>query len=237
MKKFINFFFLLFIFSIFNGVYGQALLVGSLKYEITNIKADPAMGPQGSMIENTMKGTITKINFDQEKSLTRIQSMGGMSDIRILVQNSGDSEMYMDIMGQKIVNKVSKAESTKQSVEFNSKYKYIPYPQETKSILGHKCHKVELVAIDKADENSMKMIFWVTNEINSNAVVTQGIDNINLGGFPLESFVSIPGNFTMTSTCTEISADIDAKAFDFDRKGYKEMSLDQLKKMGMGTGF
>ena len=38
----------------------------------------------------------------------------------------------------------------------------------------------------------------------------------------------------MKTELTELKKDFDASVFEFDKKGYKEMSMEELKNMGMG---
>ena len=88
-----------------------------MKFEISDFKADKADDPQMQMVENMIKGTTTKLYFKKGKALTKINSMGGMSIIKILMDENGNSEMYMEMMGQKILVKMPKEEIDKMKKE------------------------------------------------------------------------------------------------------------------------
>lgn len=207
---------------------------GYMKFEITDFKAANPDDPQASMMENMIKGTVTKLYFEDEKALTKINSMGGMSTMKIVMDKDGNGEMYMEMMGQKI-----KVDMPKEKIEEakkaqgNDKPEYVHHKDKTKDILGFKAHFVEVKT--KGDE--AKISFWVTDEIKSNAMVSQGIDNAEIGGFPLEYTMEIPGQFSMTTKATEYKKDFDSSVFNFDKTGYTEMNMDDLQNMGGGGGF
>lgn len=212
----------------------QELTKAYLKYEITDVQTESADDPNSEMIVNAVKGTITKVYFDGPKSLTKISAMGGMVTTKIVTDKDGNAEMYMDAMGQKILTKMPKAEMDKMKKEDSPKMEYVHFKDKTKEILGYKAHLVKVKASGKGSENMGDMEFWVTDQIKTSAIVAQGVDNADLGGFPLEFKIGVPGQFTMTSKLTELKKEFDNSVFEFDKKGYKEKSLEDLKNMGMG---
>jgi len=214
--------------------FAQKYTKGYLKYEVTDFKADDADNPQISMMEGMIKGTKTKIYFNKDKALTKINSMGGMSVIKSIVDKEGNTEMYMEIMGQKFLIKMNKEEIDKVSKDNQKEEpKFVHHKDKTKDILGMKTHLVEL-SVKAAQEVKMEM--WVTSDIDTKAMVQQGIENEKIGGFPLEYTVSIPGQFSMTTKAVKFKEDFKDSVFDFDKTGYQEKSLDELKNMGMGGG-
>ncbi|MBK7096284.1 MAG: hypothetical protein IPH57_15020 [Saprospiraceae bacterium] len=232
MKK--NIFILLTLMTFFRFTsLAQELTKAYMKYEITDVKAESEDDPNASMMTNMLKGSITKVYFDGPKSLTKLSMMGGMVNTKIVMDKEGNTEMYMDAMGQKILTKMAKAELDKMKKEEGGKLEYIHHKDKTKEIMGYKAHLVTVK--DPSGKNEAgNMQFWVTNEIKTSAVVSQGIDNADIGGFPLEFSISIPGQFSMKTELKELKKDFDASVFEFDKKGYKEMSMEELKNMGMG---
>jgi hypothetical protein len=214
----------------------QELTKAYMKYEITDVKTESADDPNSEMIVNALKGTITKIYFDGPKSLTKISAMGGMVNTKIVTDKDGNAEMYMDAMGQKILTKMPKADMDKMKNEDSPKMEYVHFKDKTKEIMGYKTHLVKAKASGNENDNSGDMEFWVTDQIKTSAVVSQGVDNAELGGFPLEFKIGVPGQFSMTSKLTELKKEFDNSVFEFDKKGYKEKSLEDLKNMG-GMGF
>ncbi|MGE5355725.1 MAG: hypothetical protein ACM3PT_05740 [Deltaproteobacteria bacterium] len=232
MKKNILLLLTLFVFAGFS-LTAQELNKAYMKFEVTDVKSESADDPNAGMMTNALKGTITKVYFDGPKSITKISMMGGMVSTKILTDKSGNSEMYMDAMGQKILTKMTKAEIEKMQKEEGNKIEYVHHKEKTKEILGYKAHLVTVKDASGKMEGA-DMQFWVTDQIKTNAVVSQGVDNDLIGGFPLEITVSVPKQFSMTTTLTELKKDFDASVFEFDKKGYKEMSMEELKNMGMG---
>ena len=233
--KFRNLFLIIFVFvSALGTTKAQELKKGYFKYEITDFKAANPNDPQMNMVENMIKGTITKLYFDGKKAFTKINSMGGMQVIKMLVNEDGSTDMYMDVMGQKIHTKITKEDMEKLKKEQGEKKpEYIHHKDKTKKILGYTAHLVT-VKDDGMDDNQGKIELWVTDDIKTDAIVQQGMDNKEIGGFPLEYTITIKDQFSMTTKATEFKKDFDNSVFDFDKSGYKDMDMDQLKNMGGG---
>ncbi len=207
---------------------------GFVKYEITDFKLDNPDDPQMKMAEQMLKGTITKLYFEKERALTKIITMNGMNITKIITDKDGNNEMYMDMMGQKIMVKLPKDKIEQLKKEKNTKEpEYVHHKDKTKDILGYKAHFVE---VKSSDDQNTSMSMWITEKIKTNGVVSQGMDNSKIGGFPLEYTITIPGQFSMTTTATEFKNDFDKSVFGFDKAGYNEMSMEELMNMG-GGGF
>jgi len=211
----------------------QKYTKGYMKFEISDFKADKADDPQMQMVENMIKGTTTKLYFKKDKALTKINSMGGMSIIKILVDNDGNSEMYMEMMGQKFLIKMDKKKTEELKKDQNlGDQEYVHHKDKTKDILGMKAHLVTV----KTKDQEPQVEIWVTEDIDTKAMVQQGMDNDEIGGFPLEYTVTIPGQFSMTTKAVKFKDSFDDSVFDFDKKGYQEKTIEELKNMGMGGG-
>lgn len=213
--------------------FAQKYTKGYLKYEVTEFKPENKDDPQMEMIEGMLKGTKTKIYFNKDRALTKINSMGGMSVMKIIVDKDGNSEMYMEMMGQKFLIKMDKKKAEELVKEEKvDEPEFIHHKDKTKDILGLKAHLVEI----KTNEAGMKMEMWVTSEIDTKAMVQQGIENEKIGGFPLEYTITMPGKFSMTTKAVKFLDDFKDSVFDFDKTGYEEKTFEDLKSMGMGGG-
>ena len=78
---------------------------------------------------------------------------------------------------------------------------------------------------------------WVTDAIDTKAMVQQGINNTDIGGFPLEYTMIMEGRLSMTTKAVKFKKDFDKSVFNFDKSGFVEKSLEDLKGMGRGGGF
>lgn len=230
MKK--NVLILLTVFAFFSFTsMAQEVTKGYMKYEVTDVKTEDENDPNAEMIKNMLEGTVTRVYFDGPSSLTRMSMMGGMMDMRILVDKDQNTEMYIDAMGQKILTKVSKEEADKMQEETKAPT-FVQHRDKTKKIQGYDAF---LVTMDMGDAEGVPgMEYWVTDQIKTNAVISQGVDNDLLGGIPLEFTVVIPGQFSMTTSLTEFKNDFKSTVFEFDKSGYKEMSIEEISNMGLG---
>jgi GLPGLI family protein len=102
---------------------------------------------------------------------------------------------------------------------------------EKKDILGFECKKAILM-----DEQGNESTFWYTEEI---VVSKKGQNYLNdkVPGFPLEYDINNSGfKMTMTASSAEKSLKKNERNELFNLtvpEGYKEMSLEDLKNMGM----
>ena len=230
MKKNILILLAVFAFFSFKSV-AQEVTKGYMKYEVTEVKTEFDDDPNAEMIKNMLEGTVTRVYFDGPASITRMSMMGGMMDMRILVDKAQNTEMYIDAMGQKIVSKISKDEADKMRDETEAP-KFVQHREKTKKIQGYDAFLVTMET--DGTEGLPGMEYWVTDQIKTNAVISQGVDNDQIGGIPLEFSVVIPGQFSMTTTLTEFKNDFKSSVFEFDKSGYKEMSIEEISNMGLG---
>jgi hypothetical protein len=76
---------------------------------------------------------------------------------------------------------------------------------------------------------------YATDELKLNPKILQGFESARMEGFPLEYIV---GNkmFGMTMTAVSVKDTVDSKKLQFDTKGYKKMTMEELTKMTGGMG-
>ena len=214
----------------------QTIERGYIKMEITDIQSD---NEQMMAMSGMLKGSTTEIYFSPEKAYTKANMMGGMSQTIVLVDlKSGKNMMLMNIMGQKMKINMSEDElkEMQSGNEGDQKLNYKHFKDQTKEILGFKCHKVEVLMDAGGDSN---MTLWVTDKIKTTAHVSNGIMMEDLGGFPLEYVFSMGGQLDLTMQATDFKKDFDAAIFDVKTDGYKEMTMEEFIETmgGMGGGF
>jgi len=214
----------------------ESIKRGYLKLEITDIQSD---NEQMMAMSGMLKGSYTEIYFTPERSLTKANMMGGMSQTTVLVdqQNKSNNIMLMSIMGQKVLIRLTDEELEEmQSGQNQEQIEYIHFRDEKREILGFQCHKVQ---VKVGDTQEMGMILWVTEDIQTDAHVTNGIQVEKLGGFPLEYVISMAGQLDMTMTATKLEREVKDSVFEVKIEGYKEMTFEEfMESMGaMGGGF
>lgn len=211
---------------------------GYIKFEVTDVVSDdPAMAAQLGM----MKGTTNEVFFTKERSLTKMNMMGGMMKMQFLANLSEKSStMFFEAMGTKYMIPMSaeEQEANREKTKATMGDMEFTYDKEdTKEIAGYKCYKMY---IKGNGDQAVEMSAYITPDIKAGAEVMQGIEADKIEGFPLEYKVSQGGMFSMVFTAQEIKNEVDTKVFDVDTKGYKEMTMEEFQNaMGQmgGMGF
>lgn len=230
-------FFALFLFSI--NMIGQAdITEGVIKMEISEVNSDDQ---QIAAQLEMMKGTETNYYFNKEKYLVTANMMGGMITMKNLFNVSDEQlTILFDVMGQKMMVESSKAERKKtedEQMEAMEGMEVVYDKEDTKEILGYKCHKA---TIKGNDDVPMSFVMYVSPELKATNKMIQGLQAFDIEGFPME-FVMDMGQMSMTYTTTEISKELDASVFTVDTNGYKKMTFDEFQQqmgaMGGGMGF
>jgi hypothetical protein len=207
---------------------------GYLKMEITDISTD---NEQLQGMSGMFTGSFTEVYFTPEKSYTLVNMMGGMSVTQVLVdKKSNANQMLISAMGQKMLIEMNQEELKEmQAGAENAEIEYKHFRDETKEILGFPCHKVN---ISGAGTQGADMVMWVTEEISTDAHVTNGVQMDELGGFPLEYIISFAGQMELTMKATQFEKTFDSSVFNLDTEGYKKMTMDEfmdtMKSMGGG---
>ena len=237
MKKLLFSFFLLLLtmtYSTAQTVLGE----GYIKMEIVDATSD---NEQMAMGLEMMKGTQTEIFFMGGKSLSKVNMMGGMVETTTMYNSDTEQmDMLFNMMGQKM--HVSSTAADRAMVQNEqaalAKEMVVTYNEEdTKEILGYNCIKADIA--HPAIQDGMTFSMYITKDIKADPKMIQGLQEINLDGFPLEYVMSMP-QMTMTISAVELKQEVDASVFDLDTGGYEKLTLqeftDRMKQFG-GGGF
>ena len=235
MKKLILTFFSLCLLVNFSSAQDE----GYIKMEITDVASDNA--EMAGYLE-MMKGTETEYFYTDEKSLVKANMMGGMVEMSTIVMNEDESMvMYMNAMGKKMQIESTKAErdmveakAAEEKPDFTIEYD----ENVTKELLGHKCIKAVVTFGDENSDQQMTMDMFVAPDLKMSAKMIQGLDKVEMKGFPLE-YIMDAGVMKLTVTATEIADKVEASAFEFNSKGYQKMTWEEFQESmaAMGGGF
>lgn len=240
-----KFFKITFLFSIlllsFN-LNAQSLETGVIKMEITEVDSEDA---QMAASLEMMKGMVTEYYFSPEKSMSKTDMMGGMIKSTTLVDNSTkDLTILMDVMGNRmhVETNQEKNKLTGDGGENMMEDLKITYDEsDSKSIMGYNCIKATVsgMATD-GPTGDMAFTMYVTDEIKASNQMIQGMDKIELKGFPLQ-YVLKNELMSMTYEAVGIQKELDNAAFDVKTAGYTKMTMEefmeQMGSMGGGMGF
>ena len=196
---------------------------GHVSYKIDCVSDNPDM----QMAVTMLQGSTMEIYFNE--GLTRSEmKMGTMMNISTLTnEKTGDFLMLMSGMVGKNAILTTLDEINKEKAE--TPEMEVTLVDETKTIMGYVCKKAIMTS-----EDGSESVFWYTEEIK---VASKGQSYLNekVPGFPLEYDINNAG-LKMVLTVTEIEQKIKKAGDLFDFKipeGYKQMTLEQLKSMGM----
>ncbi len=208
-----------------------------IKMEITGVESS---NPEAGAMLEMMKGTETEVFHKDGKSLTNINMMGGMVAIKNVIDKEGGMNMYFDMMGNKMHVESTKLEMDKMKAENPNPLSDldISYDKEdTKTIAGHECYKMTVKSKDP-DAGGFNIAAYVTEDIQINASVIQGVDISEFAGFPLEYILDM-GEAKLVVTTKELKDEIPAGTFNIDADGYTKMSMEEFMESlgGMGAGF
>jgi len=209
---------------------------GFIKMEITEVSSENAeIAPFIQM----MKGTQTEYYFTPDKSMVKANMMGGMVEMTTIVGNEDEAmTMYMNAMGNKMQIESSKEERDKFDEAKNADVpEYtIEYDENvTKEIMGHTCTKA-LVTVGE-DDAAYSMVMYVAKDLKASNKMIQGLDKIEIDGFPLEYQMNT-AEMNMTITTVEFEDEVASDAFEFNSRGYQKMTWEefQTKMSQMGGG-
>ena len=215
-----------------NSLYGQKMREGIIKMEVVDAKASQ---PEMQQMIGAMKGSTQEIHFNQEKQHIVMSMMGGLMTTNIYQEYSKKGmETYLDMMGQKIkmVLTPEQAEAQEQASEEILKTNPIQYDRNaTKEILGYTCTKAKMNL--ESNGQKMQMVFWLTKEIDLPKAFVQNLNNIQFDGAPLAMEMNM-GPMTLIYEAVEISKTLGPGFYKKPSGEYKEMSMEDLQKMGMG---
>lgn len=224
---------LLFLMMFSLASYGQ----GYIKMEVTDVGSDD---DQMAMMLEMMKGSQTEYFYNDEKSMSKMQMMGGMVSTSFIHEKATDKiNMFIDAMGQKMLveSSVKEMEDKAGDQAEDMKDMEVTYDEsDVKEVMGYKCYKANVK--HPSMEDAMTFSMYISPEIKMDTRMIQGMQYFNLKGFPLEFTMKTP-QMTLTSTTVEIKKDLDETVFNIEKSGYKKMTFDELMEMsgGMGGGF
>lgn len=212
---------------------------GMIKMEITNVASEDESIAAGMEM---LKGTETSYYFNKEKSLVKANMMGGMMEMNTLVNNEDEFVTFtMNMMGQKMLVESTKEERDAQQAKAGempdmSDFEITYDEEDTKEILGYNCFKANVVN----EENDFNFIMYVTEDIKASNKMIQGLQELDIRGFPLEYMMDM-AQMQMTYTATEVSEKVSDDVFAIDTEGYKKMTFEEFMEtmgsMGGGMGF
>jgi len=163
-----------------------------------------------------------------------------MFKMESLVNNADENmTLLIDVMGQKMMIESTKEDRKEMEDEAKEAMEgmELTYDEsETKEILGYKCIKANL----SGGEAGMGFSMWVSKDIKASNKMIQGLNTIDIDGFPLE-YVIETEQMTMTYTTTELKKEIDPKVFELNTAGFTKMTFEEFQEqmgaMGGGMGF
>jgi hypothetical protein len=234
MKNFFSILVAFLLVSNVNSIAQKVLEKGTVKMEITDVKAED---PQMAMGLEMMKGSQTELHFKADQHATYMNMMGGMVEMKVFVENAQNQmNMLFDMMGQKmwIESKLDESQ-TPQQKEIASKSKIEYNKDDTKEILGYKCYKM---TVTNPEMEGTTLSGYVTEQIKTKANMIQGFQTLEFSGYPMEFTVGNP-QFSMTMTAVDVKETVDEAKLKYDTKGYKKMTMEEFQKSmgGMGMGF
>ncbi len=215
--------------------FGQRMNQGTLKFEVTNIKTD---SPEMQQMIASMQGSSQIIEFEGQRQKMTMDMMGGLMKMTSIWNSaSGGTETYMDMMGQKIKTVITAEDMKKIREESAAVMKEHPIVYDKnvkKTILGKECYKATYEA--ETDGQKFSMILFITDDIKVPTSFVQNLNQMEISGTPLE-WIMDAGMMQMTFSATEISDKVSADFHNNPVGEYKEMTMEQLRQMGMGGQF
>jgi len=116
-----------------------------------------------------------------------------------------------------------------------SDMKFTEFKDDTKEILGFKCHRVDTEI--NQDGMTMKLTAYVTPKIKAPASVIENVKNMPFTGTPLEFIIGMPGmDLSLNYKATDYKAEVSPDAFNLSTQGYEEMTMEEFQKSMGGMG-
>jgi GLPGLI family protein len=211
---------------------------GYIKMEITEVGSD---NEQMAMQLEMLKGSQTEIYFSEDKTLTKMNMMGGMMETTSLYSmKEGKTDILMNMMGKKIHIETSDAEVDKMKKEAGDAMKDIDikYDESDKrTILGYECTKA---TFSGANLQGSEVIMYITKEIEGSVKGMQMIGSLEFEGFPLMVTIDNP-QMSMTFEAVDLKKELEGGVFDINTGGFQKMSMkefqEQIGQMGASFGF
>jgi GLPGLI family protein len=201
------------------------LTEGHITYKIDMSSDDPEM----EMAVSMMQGSTLDILFKDKITRSEMKMGTMMTMTTITDEKSGELLMLMGgMMGNNAIKTTTEEMQKNQPEKPNYE---VVLGDETKTIEGYVCKKATLT-----DEDGGETVFWYTEDIKVSKK-GQSYLNEDVPGFPMQFEIN-NGGMKMAMTVETLEQKLDKKSADLFKmtvpEGYKEMTLDDLKKMGMG---
>lgn len=174
-----------------------------------------------------MQGSTLDVFF-KDKATRAEMSMGTLMKVTtISEENTGNVLMLLNgIVGQKAIKTTTEALKAQLSEEPDYTVTLI---DESRLIMGYDCKKAILT-----DEEGQESIFWYNENIQISKKGQQYLYE-DIPGFPMQYEIKNNGlKMLMTITSLETQLDKNTTLFEMNiPEGFKEMSIDQVKTLGM----
>ncbi len=218
----------------------QIFTKGMLRMGVDKIllNGDEAPSEMGAAMGNVE----IKIFSDGERQKTLFSMM--MMKTESFVEPKLDSVfIYMDMMGSKYLiadsRKGMSAQGGTNASDAMQGMSIIEHPEDTKEILGYKCHRVDLnmklpEGKSSADKpTDVNMVLYVTDKLHFDAsYIMQNKQTVQLKGTPLEYTMKMgEGSFQleMIMTAKEFKPDVQASDFEQPTGKYKRYTMDSFQ--------
>ncbi len=195
----------------------------SYKVDVSSDEAEMAMAV------SMMQGTTLDIYFKDQSTRSEV-NMGALMKIETIMDGeSGNALMLMDGMIGKKAIKTTAEELEAKSEGTETPDFEVTLVDEQKKIAGYKCKKAILT-----DEDDNELIFWYTEDIKVNKK-GQSYLNDQVPGFPMQYEIN-QNKMLMSFTVQEFNEKLENADELFSQDipdGYEEMTLEELRMMGM----
>ena len=198
---------------------------GKVSYTIDMSSDDPNMQAQFAMLQGS------KMDMIFNKEFSRVEFNLGMI-IKMITVTNNDKNTGLMLMSGMVGNKAVKMtpDDIDKSADEVPEYQ-VENTSETKEILGYNCTKYILTT-----EDGLDVSYWTTKDIVASKTNNRYM-NESVEGFPLE-FETETNGMKMTFKATEFKDSLKGMKTKelFEMKvpeGYEEMTMEDLKGMGM----
>ncbi|MEY4604319.1 MAG: hypothetical protein RIT43_1611 [Bacteroidota bacterium] len=199
---------------------------GHIVYKIESTTDNPDM----EMAVGMMQGSTMEVYFKDKATRGEFKMGSMMTTTTISDETSGDVLMLMSgMMGNMAIKSNNKDQKTT-DVDSVASNVEVTITKETKVIEGYTCKKA-IVTDDEGDIAN----FWFTEEI---IVSKKGQNSLSddVPGFPMQFEIN-KGGMTMSMTVTKVETSLPKNSKELFSmtipEGYKEMTPEQMKQMGM----
>jgi GLPGLI family protein len=181
-------------------------------------------GTSEPKLADAFDGSTTTIYL--KSNLSRTEMVSALASFTTIYNGqTGNAVILEEVNGQKLLIKMN-ADNWK---EKNKKYADIKFVDsaETKVIAGYKCKK----AVAQLNDGTSFVVYYTTEILPENMDFNYQFRNLK--GLPLAYEVT-QGNLKISYTVSSISLNpVPAAKFDVPKSGYREMTYDESKKLGM----